>query len=463
MDPKSSKLKKILLTCPSYGPVYRNTIFQAGTYPPSLSLAAIAGALIRQGHDVRILDLNKHSRTELVNLIKSFSPGYLGVSFSTPLAEEAYLLAGLAKKIKGDIIVIAGGAHPSALPAEVLGSPDIDMVCVGESDYSVAEAVTKDPAALAEGIACKDKCGGGILYKEKNRFIEELDDLPFPAWDLFEIKEYKTNRFIARANPAGFIETSRGCPYGCIFCNKRVFGRNFRAKSVKRVVEEMGYMLSCGFRELHIVDDCFSFDIERAKGICAEILKRKIKFPWVTSNGIRADRVDKELLTMMKRAGCYRVCYGIESGDDAILALVQKGETLEEIRKAVKMSRENGLEVVGFFMLGLPAETKETMQKTIDFARELDLDFAKASITIPFPATPYFEELDNNGRIKTARRSKFNTHFIPGGLYDHPTLSWRIIEDYYRRFYLKFYLRPAFILKRFIKNIFRIYFCHKRG
>jgi len=180
------------------------------------------------------------------------------------------------------------------------------------------------------------------------------------------------------------------------------------------------------------------------------------------SIGIRADKVDYELLGLMKEAGCYRVCYGIESGDDAILALVQKGETLEEIRKAVKMSRENGLEVVGFFMLGLPGETKETMQKTIDFARELDLDFAKASITIPFPATPYFEELDNNGKIKAVKRSKFNTHFIPGGLYDHPTLSWGTVEAYYRRFYRKFYLRPTFVLRRLIKNIFRIYFYHKR-
>jgi len=291
MNSKPPKVKKILLTCPSYGPVYKDTIFQAGSYPPSLSLATIAGALVHQGHDVRILDLNKHGRADLVNLIKSFSPGYIGISFSTPLAEEAYLLAGMAKKIKYDIVVIAGGAHPSAMPREVLESSDIDVVCIGESDYSVIDAMTKDSMALTEGIAYKDEGGKIILHKEKNRFIEELDSLPFPAWHLFKIKEYKTNRFIARTNPAGFIETSRGCPYGCIFCNKRIFGRNFRAKSVKRVVDEMEYMLSCGFHELHIVDDCFSFDIERAKNICAEILKRRLKFLWVTSKPARVPRL----------------------------------------------------------------------------------------------------------------------------------------------------------------------------
>lgn len=456
MNHKDSSSRKVLLIIPSHLPVYKGTIFQMGTYPPPLSLATIAGALIKHGHDVRILDLNKHNRMQLVNLIKSFSPDYIGISFSTPLAEEAYLLAAMLKKIKNDIIVISGGAHPSAMPGDVLESSDIDVVCIGESDYSVLKVVTKEPYNSIEGIAYRNENGQHIFQKEKSRFIEDLDSLPFPAWNLFKIKEYKTSRLIARMNPAGFIETSRGCPFGCIYCNKNIFGRNFRPKSVKRVVDEMEYMLSCSFCEIHIVDDCFTFDIERAKGICAEILRRNLKFPWTASNGIRADRVDSELLALMKKAGCYRVSYGIESGDDTILKLAQKGETVEEIRKAVKMSKENGLEVVGFFMLALPGETKETMRKTIDFAKELDLDFAKVAITIPFPATPYFEELYKNGKIRVTKWSKFNLHFPPREIYEHPNLNWNIVEVYYRRFYLEFYLRPNFIVKRFIKNLFTI-------
>ncbi len=455
MSHNISKVKKVLLILPSYNSVYKGTLFQMGAYPPPLSLATIAATLVGRGHDVRIFDLNKHDKTELTGLLKSFSPDYAGISFSTPLTKEAYIIAAMAKKVKNNVIIISGGPHSSAMPSDVLKSSEIDVVCIGESDYSVLEVVTKGPNPSIEGIAYKNESGYPVLQKEKSHWIEDLDNLPFPAWNLFKINEYKTNRFTARTNPAGFIETSRGCPYGCIYCSKAIFGKNFRAKSVKRVVDEMEYMLSCGFRELLIVDDCFTFHIERAKNICAEILKRKLKFPWVPINGIRADKVDCELLALMKKSGCYRVIYGIESGDDAILKLVQKGETLEEIKNAVRMSRENGLEIVGYFMLALPGETKETMRKTINFAKELDLDFAKVSIAIPFPSTPYFEELSKNGKINITEWSNFNMHFPPKKLFEHPNLSWDVIETYYRSFYRGFYLRWGFILKRVIKNLFK--------
>lgn len=348
--------------------------------------------------------------------------------------------------------MVGGGAHPSAMPRDVLESSEIDAVCIGEGDYSICQ-VAAGCYKNMPGIAYKDDEGYHIPPDENKCFIETLDDLPFPAWNLFKINEYKTSKFLARVNPAGYIETSRGCPYGCVYCGKKIFGRNFRCKSAKRVVDEMEYMLSCGFRELLITDDCFTFDIERAKIICVEILKRGLKFPWTTSNGIRADRVNNELLAMMKRAGCYRVAYGIESGDNDVLKLLHKGESLEEIKKAVKMSKENGLEVVGFFMLALPGETERTMRRTIDFAKELDLDLAKVSITIPFPGTQLFEELYKNGNIKMTKWSKINTNIAPRELYEHPDLSWDVIETYYRKFYREFYFRPNFILKKIVKKL----------
>lgn len=432
--------------------MYEGTPIKMGAiYSPYLGLAAIGGALALKRINVKIIDLNKFSEGKLISFIKDFNPDYIGISFTTPLAEEAFRLATLAKNIKKDIIVIGGGAHPSAMPRNVLESSDIDIVCVGEGDYSIVEVITGKPYKDIRGIAYKDVDGCHIC--EKNEFIKDLDNLAFPAWNLFNLSEYKTTRLIARKNPAGWLETSRGCPYGCVYCSKEVFGRNFREKSAQRVVDEMEYMLACGFREIHIADDCFTFNLERAKDICNKIIQRGLKFPWATVTGIRADRVDYELLSLMKKAGCYRVYYGIESGDDKVLKLINKGETCNVIRRAVKISKQAGLEVFGFFMLALPGETEETMRNTINFAKELDLDMAKMAITIPLPATPYFQDLYNSGRIKETNWSKYNLYFSARDLFEHPTLNWDTIEDYYKRFYRELYLRPKFIAKRFVKSL----------
>ena len=171
--------------------------------------------------------------------------------------------------------------------------------------------------------------------------------------------------------------------------------------------------------------------------------------------GIRADRVDQELLTLMKRAGCYRVFFGIETGSDDVLKIINKGETCDDVRRAVRMSKKAGLEVHGFFMLALPGETEKTMRQTIDFAKELDLDMAKVAITVPLPSTPYFEQLDKAGRIKTKEWSKYNLYFPARELYDLPGLDWDTVEAYYKRFYREFYFRPRFIIKRFRESLLR--------
>lgn len=452
---KAFNQKKVLLLLPSYSFMYEGapTRIAAVNQSPALNIATIGGALISRGHNVKALDLNKRKEEEFAGLIRSFNPDYIGISFVTPLAEEAYRLAGLAKNIKKDVIVISGGTHSSAMPINVLEYSAIDVVCIGEADYSVLDIVDGCPYADIKGIAYKDN--GSYRICENDNFITDLDSLPFPAWNLFNLSEYRANKVIAKKSPPGWIETSRGCPYSCVYCTRKVFGRNFRAKSAKRVVDEMDYMLSCGFREIHISDDCFTFDTARAKAICEEIIKRRLKFPWATVTGIRVDRVDQELLNLMKRAGCYRVFYGIETGDDGILKLIRKGQTSDQIRKAVQMSKKAGLEVYGFFMFALPGETKETMRKTIDFAKELDLDMAKATIAIPLPTTEYFKELYDNGKIKDTRWSNYNLYFPARELYEHPSIDWDTVELYFKRFYCEFYLRPNFIAKRFIKSLIK--------
>ena len=278
-----------------------------------------------------------------------------------------------------------------------------------------------------------------------------MNSLSFPAYSLYEKEKYKVPPAIARKNPVAWVETSRGCVFECTYCNKSCFGKTFRVKSPERVVEEFIKIKKLGFKGIHLTDDGFTTNIKRAKKICDLLIESKVNIGWSTITGIRVDRVDFELLDKMRQAGCCRVYFGIESGNQEILNNIKKGITLEQVRKAVEFAKKAKLEIAGYFMVGLPGDTEETMQDTINFAKSLDLNLAKASITIPLPATEIFNDLDKKGLIKTHDWEKFKFYSAPSTIYDHQNLSWPTIEKYYLKFYREIYLNPKFIFKR-LKN-----------
>jgi radical SAM superfamily enzyme YgiQ (UPF0313 family) len=279
--------------------------------------------------------------------------------------------------------------------------------------------------------------------------------LPFPEYSLFEIENYMIAPAIARKNPVAWVETSRGCVYNCIFCNKSSFGKTFRVKSPERVVEEFLRIIDYGFKEIYIADDGFTTDMDRAKKICDLLIKKGVHIGWSTFNGVRADRLDLELLEKMKEAGCYRIYLGIESGSQKILDRIKKGININQVEDAVNWCKKVGIEVGGLFMLGLPGDSEETMQETIYFAKKLNLELAKAAIAIPLPSTEMFNELEEKGLIKTYDWKNYNYHSIPSLIYNHQSLSWPVVEKYYNKFYREVYLRPEVIknkLKNSIKN-----------
>jgi len=445
---------KVLLVYPhSAMRVFEKTkVAVAVSEMPSLSLATLASNLLKFNHDVRILDLgiSKFPMKGLVKELKDFSPDYVGITFSTPLFYQMVEIVEKVKKYDKGIITIGGGPHSSSLPKQTLKDSRLDMTVVGEGEETLLEIVSGKPPRSIRGLCFKKN--KKILLNPRRELIKNLDDLPLPAWDLFDIKKYKTSKLTSRKNPVGPIETSRGCPFGCVFCSKSVFGRTWRMKSVNRVVNEIEYMLECGFKEIHVMDDGFSNDMKRAKNICDEIVRRGLDFPWSLINGIRVDRIDRKLFDKMKRAGCYLASFGVESGCQNILDKIQKGTDLAKIKKAFKLANDVGIETLAFFMIGLPNDTEETIKKSIDFAKELEPDIVKVSITMPFPGTRLFLEWDSLGLIKTKNWSKYYYH-TPNAVYKHPNMSWETIYKYYNTFYREVYLNPRFISRRILKDL----------
>jgi radical SAM superfamily enzyme YgiQ (UPF0313 family) len=419
---------------------------------PYLSLATLAGIVLQKGHDAKILDLSisPQPKLDLENTLREYQPHAVAITCTTALFPEAKQICDIALKEVPRAFMMTGGAHPSNEPIRVLHESKFDAAIFGEGEITLSDIVMGKPLNEINGLSYRHK--GEVFINQTQEFIQNLDELPLPAWQLYDLSKYVTPRLTSRKNPVGAMETSRGCPYVCTYCNKGVFTIKWRSKSAKRVVDEMEYMLKCGFKEIHIWDDMFSTDKQRAKDICDMIVARGLKFPWNIYNGIRVDSVDQELLHKLKAAGCYRVSFGMESGNQKVLDGIKKGITLQQGREAFAMARKAGLETLGFFMLGLPDDTEETMQETIDFAKSLEPDIPKAGILMPLPGTPLYREWVEKGIVQSFNWEEFVFH-APAKVYKHPNLTYEKVFAFYNKFYKENMLNPRFLFRRLIRDI----------
>ncbi len=447
--------KNVLLICPhSAIEVFKESkISVVIPHIPYISLASLAAVLLKDGHRVKILDLSVSADpyADLNKTLEIFPPDFAGITFTIGLYQEAMAIAKKIKDYDKNIKTIAGGAHPSIFPLEIAGEPSFDLAVYGEGENTLSEIVAGHDPAEIKGLAYK-KEDGRVVVNEQRELIKDLDLLPYPAYYLYDPKKYHSPRVTSRKNPVAAIETSRGCPYNCIFCSKQVFQRVIRFKTPPRVVDEMEILLNLGYREIHIWDDCFSADLNHAKSVCDEIIKRDLRVCWNIYNGIRVDRVDEELLVKLKKAGCYRVSFGVESGDQGVLDRAKKGITIDQIKSAFKLAKKTGMETLGFFVLGLPGETKETIEKTINLAKELAVDLPKASIATPLPGTEFFHEWQERRLLNSLTWSDYVFHTTKR-VAQYPDITDKEMTKYYNLFYRRLYLRPSFIWKRVWRGI----------
>jgi anaerobic magnesium-protoporphyrin IX monomethyl ester cyclase len=449
------KMKKILLmNLPSTIAVYSKSALKGvmSAMPP-LTLVELGAASLAAGAPCRILDLQGtlDPFAALHDCLENFKPEVVGISSTSLLYHEAQKVAACIKDHYPEILLVIGGPHASIFQGDLVAAGPFDIAVQGEGDLTLREILEDRPLEEIAGIAFKTE-DGRVVMNPKRSLLSNLDALPLPAWHLVNPNSYVAPKFLARESPAGAIMTSRGCPYGCTYCCHATFGRSYRAKSVERVVREFQHLASHGFREILIWDDMFAMDLNRAKGICDALIASHFTVPWQIETGLRVNHVDRELFQKLRRAGCYKTAFGFESGSNEVLKSLNKNTTVEQARNAVRWAKEAGLETVGFFMLGLLQDNLATLDATLEFSQSLDLDYAKTTIFVPFPATRDFEELDRQGLITTKDWTRYNFH-TASRVFVHPSLDWDTLQAYYHKFYKDFYFRPRYLMKRMIRSL----------
>ncbi len=420
---------------------------QGGTNTAPLGLTILAAVTRSQGYQTEIIDplSSQLSQQETVERIRKSRPRWVGFTATAVSIHRAAELAGLLKRSEPEIITIIGGAQLSALPEEMMKEfPDFDLGVVGEGEQTILDLLS----CLQEGGDLKEINGlvikeNGELKLTKSRgYIKDLDQLPLPAWDLLPDirKHYQPAAFNCRRFPASSILTSRGCSGRCTFCDLSVFKNICRSFSAEYVVEMIRILRdNYGIREISIHDDNFLMFRSRLVKLCELMIERGWSLSW-SSNG-RVDQVTPEILRLMRRAGCWQVGYGIESGSEEILGRIKKGTNLEQITRAVRWTREAGIRVRGYFMLGSPGETRETMAETIAFAKKIGIDDFQLTYFTPFPGSEAFQDVERYGSFtKDYRRM---TTWFP--LFIPEALTRKTLESYYRKAFREFYLRPKII------------------
>lgn len=429
-----------------------------GATLPCLGLLTLAAVLRKAGHRVRVVDAAALGLDyeETVDEAKRFQPDVVALSAVTPSIRKTAQLASMIKAVCPSASTVIGGPHFTAVPEQTLAEYQaFDYGVVGEGEDTIVELA----AALSGGTIPSQV--PGVAFRENGKVrlgpprasIKDLDSLPFPAWDLLDDfpARYHPALFKYRRLPSTHIISSRGCPNRCIFCDTSVFSRQIRFHSPDYVLEMIEYLVKdFGMREIIFEDDQFMIKKGRVAKICEGLLKANLGISWCCSG--RVNSVDDlGLLKLMKRSGCWQINYGIESADQQILDFAKKGITTEQVERAVDLADKAGILSKGYFILGLPYETQETMDKTIRFAKRIPLSDISVFMLTPFPGSEMYEIAREHGSIEDdlEKMNVLDVVYVPTGLTREKLLY------YQRRFMREFYLRPRIIgsyLRRLMEN-----------
>ena len=403
----------VVLIYPFFRPQHDRSIFR---FPP-LGLGYIASYLRAHNISAEMIDCTFITKEEALRRARSHDPSVIGIYTMYTMEENSLQFA---KSLRDDCdLLVAGGPLPSVFPEKFLH--DFDIVAIGEGEQTMLDVTLASNnghgLTAISGIAhngahrvtgTDEPTNSSIVRNPQRAFIENLDTLPLPARDLFDNQAYQEYYKKTFGQAVTSVMTSRGCPYKCDFCSKPVFGDVFRARSAANVVDEIEDVLSYGYESVFFQDDCFTLDERRVFNICEEILRRGLKLNWECLS--RVDAINLDLLSKMKQAGCRRVFFGIESGNNDVLKIMNKQLTIEQAKRAVELTASSGLKTGAFFILGYPGETDRTVLETIRFATSLPLNYLSFTLPYPIPGTGLYEKVKDRLNSKNPNSAAPKRH-----------------------------------------------------
>jgi anaerobic magnesium-protoporphyrin IX monomethyl ester cyclase len=434
---------------------------------PQVSLAQMA-ALLHPTYTVKVVDANAERMgwPEFTKLIEKYQPRYYLTQVTAPTVENDMYGCFLAKSRGAK--TIAFGTHVTPIPRESLRPyPALDFVLVGEPDLTIrdlldhlegkieerpqeiqklfATGLNYEPAINGDGsvdmhgirgLAWRD--GDEIVVNMPRPFIQSLDDMPVPMHELLPLQKY---RMPLIKGPFTFIVTSRGCPAGCTYCIKHVsYQYTARIRSPELIMEELWQLKKLGINNIHMYADLFTVNRDQVIELCQRMIDEQINIKWMCNS--RVDFVDEEMLALMGKAGCWLISWGIESGNEQILKHAHKGAYPDKAERALKWAKKAGIMNWGYFIIGLPGETEETIRQTIDFAKRLPLDIALFHVAAPYPGTPFFFEVVENGWFRPGTRWE-QVDMDKGTVLDYPNLPAERLLYWQKRAFREWAFRPG--------------------
>jgi len=418
---------------------------------PPLGLLSVAGYLLEKcpRHEVRVLDMPALNLGPegLASHLSDFRPDIVGLSCLTNLLVDTLLTARAAKQAWPGAPVVLGGFHTQLFPRETLAMPEVDAVVIGAGEipfarllegFEASGRIPRLPGVIPRGEEVGELAG-------EIQTVEEPDLLPLPARHLTPYRLYYSAAGVS--TPTTMVMTSFGCPFRCIFCNTSHV-RKMTFKSAARIAEEFSACVRLGIREIWVLDENFTVNRGRVLALSEEIRRRGLRVPWSIKS--RVDLVDVELLRALKHAGCTSIHFGVESGDERMLEFIRKDITKEQVRRAFRLARAEGLEVTASFMLGFPGETRAQIKATIAFALELEPNYVQFSVAIPLPGTDLYRMGLERGLFPRDHWQEFARN--PTASFRPPVwneiFSREELEDLLDTAYRRFYLRPRYVWRR---------------
>jgi radical SAM superfamily enzyme YgiQ (UPF0313 family) len=410
---------------------------------PGIGMLVMAAVAREKGYEVAIFDAKGTGETadRVARRILDYSPDVVGFSATTISITNASRIAELLKRTDPELLTVVGGPHVSAVPERTLAAfSALDYGIVGEGEISFFDFLER----LRTGRSTEDspglvyRAGDEVVANQRTPYITDLDSLPLPAWDLVPDfpHRFHPSIFSYRKSPVATLVTSRGCPFSCSFCDRSTSGKLGRYHTTESVLRHCHRLVELGVRHIIFYDDLFTVKRKRVVELCEAFVAEGFDFTWSCNS--HPNLLDPDTLRLMKRAGCWQIAYGIESGSQRILDVVKREVRLPRMRETLRMTRAAGIRAKGYMMIGHPTETVETLEETAEFLKVVELDLCQVTKFTPYTGTPAYPKVREHGSFVEdwERMNAMNFVFVPNGLTEE------ILESYFHQLYSIFYSRP---------------------